>query len=714
LLSRVEIVTKEKLDGQKRNDLIARTGEAIEYREDRRAFVLFDYDSKGKPSEIELKNFWQALVKVLPDLKTAAHVVRRSTSSGLSRTDTGEKLPGSDGQHAFIIAEDGRDSARFLETLHQRCWLAGYGWIWVDKAGRMHDRSIIDRMVGASERLVFEGPPKLSGPLQQSRKPVATDGDVVDTLAICPPLTPGEQATFNKLVAAAKVRIQPEADKARAAYVEERVQTLIKRGMSEEAARQVAENQCEGVLLPEVELVFAGKEVKGVFTVADVLAEPERFEGQPLADPIEGTAYGTQTAKVFCRYDDAEQPWVPHPWIRSFAHGGVNYTLVREADEAASAEEPNKSKAPASALPIIMVRASDVKMRAKDWLWEGHLLRGALELLTGLPGVGKSQTQIHFMACATARLPWPDGAPAIEPVNVIMVTAEDSVDTEVVPRLKAAGADLERIHILKYIKTDKLKRQFLLAEDLVRLEQAIAQIGDVGLICIDPITAYMGGKTDSHKATEVRSQLGPLKDFSEGTNVAVSAITHPAKNAGARAIDHFIASQAFVAAARLGHACFEEYEENEETGEKTPTGRILFTHVKHNPHVKMSTLAYKIESITIYPEPYLQIETSRVVWEKEAVNISAEQAIAAARSNAKGKAKEEEASGEVVNFLRMMLDAGGGCCKQTEIALQAKALGFSDKEVRTAREKLAIVAKKDGYQGPWMWHWKDGKRPLRF
>jgi hypothetical protein len=32
-------------------------------------------------------------------------------------------------------------------------------------------------------------------------------------------------------------------------------------------------------------------------------------------------------------------------------------------------------------------------------------------------------------ACATARLPWPDRAPAIEPANVIMVTAEDSVDT---------------------------------------------------------------------------------------------------------------------------------------------------------------------------------------------------------------------------------------------------------------------------------------------
>ena len=47
------------------------------------------------------------------------------------------------------------------------------------------------------------------------------------------------------------------------------------------------------------------------------------------------------------------------------------------------------------------------------------------------------------------------------------------------------------------------------------LERAVADIGEVGLITIDPITAYMGAKLDSHKTTEVRSQLGPLKDFAE-------------------------------------------------------------------------------------------------------------------------------------------------------------------------------------------------------
>ena len=34
------------------------------------------------------------------------------------------------------------------------------------------------------------------------------------------------------------------------------------------------------------------------------------------------------------------------------------------------------------------------------------------------------------------------------------------------------------------------------------LAKTIAEVGDVGLVTIDPITAYMGGKVDSHRATD--------------------------------------------------------------------------------------------------------------------------------------------------------------------------------------------------------------------
>jgi hypothetical protein len=126
----VGVVTKDKLNGQR--DLIARTSDYIHYRAGRHAPVLLDFDRKGMPADVAARiaaagGFWQALVEVVLELRGAAHLVRQSTSTGLSRTDTGVKLDGSGGQHAYIVAVDGADAVRFLTTLHERCWLAGYG-----------------------------------------------------------------------------------------------------------------------------------------------------------------------------------------------------------------------------------------------------------------------------------------------------------------------------------------------------------------------------------------------------------------------------------------------------------------------------------------------------------------------------------------------------------------------------------------------------------
>jgi hypothetical protein len=176
---------------------VARTGENITYAAGRPAFVLLDHDAKGMPAEIAAKieglgGFWAALAFVLPALNDTGRVTRRSTSAGLIRIDTGEKLPGSNGVHGHVIATDGTDAVRFLEALHDRCWLAGLGWCIVSKSGALLERSIVDKMVGQPERLVFEGPPVLERPLKQdkeARHPKVHHGDRLDTRGACPSLT---------------------------------------------------------------------------------------------------------------------------------------------------------------------------------------------------------------------------------------------------------------------------------------------------------------------------------------------------------------------------------------------------------------------------------------------------------------------------------------------------------------------------------------------
>ena len=251
---------------------MARTGDNFVYRPGRPALALFDYDIKGMPGEVAQRlaaagGFWAALTSVLPALASAGYLLRLSTSAGLSRTDTGEAFPGSGGLHVYVTIKDGADAVRFLKTLHARCWVGGLGWMNVGSAGQLLERSIIDRMVGASERLVFEGPPIVEPPLQQdaaARRPTVFAGGVLDTLLACPPLSIVESQAFDQLRAQARQRLASECAIKRAAWIAARVAALVKRtGMTEAAAAAVLEKQTNGLLLGSVELPFDDPDLVG-------------------------------------------------------------------------------------------------------------------------------------------------------------------------------------------------------------------------------------------------------------------------------------------------------------------------------------------------------------------------------------------------------------------------------------------------------------------
>ena len=188
---------------------------------------------------------------MLPELETVGRVSRSSTSTGLFRADTGEKLEGSGGQHVYLLVRDGADVDRFLRDLHARCWLAGYGWMMVGAGGQLLERSIVDRMVGAPERLVFEGAPVLEEPLRQNqdlRRPVVVEGEMLDTPAACPPLSVIEKARLLEMCDKEKARLAGE--------VAQRVRPSLP-----SAKIPTPQCQCNGVLLPDVTLPFDDHEL---------------------------------------------------------------------------------------------------------------------------------------------------------------------------------------------------------------------------------------------------------------------------------------------------------------------------------------------------------------------------------------------------------------------------------------------------------------------
>lgn len=336
----VRVTTKSQINvfnGSAPADLITRTGDYISYKPDRRTLALIDIDTKGMPASVAARirdegGYWGALASVLPELKDAGRVIRRSTSTGIYRTDNGESVPGSDGTHVFVLVEDGSDVERFLRTLHARCWLSGFGWLMVGAGGQLLERSIVDRMVYAPERLVFEGAPVLMPPLAQhadGRLPIVSEGAALDTAEACPGLSIVEKSTFKTLRARETERLDPEAGKVRAAFIRHHAAVIAGRsGMPTEDAEQIVTRQTSGVLLPDIVLPFDKSELAGV-TVGSVLADPRRYEGETLADPLEGIDYGECKARVMLRRDGT-------PWIHSFAHGRTIYELRHDARSVAA------------------------------------------------------------------------------------------------------------------------------------------------------------------------------------------------------------------------------------------------------------------------------------------------------------------------------------------------------------------------------------------
>jgi hypothetical protein len=356
-----------------------------------------------------------------------------------------------------------------------------------------------------------------------------------------------------------------------------------------------------------------------------------------------------------------------------------------------------------SAKPAVgyeLIKASTITPRIVRWLWPGHLACGELEILTGIPGIGKSQTHCFVIATVTAGRDWPDGAKGMPPRSIVMLTAEDNAAHTVIPRLIAAGADLDRVHILNRIRKDNRDRMFLLQEDIEELEQIIRNDPAIALVTIDPITAYLGGGKhfDSHRASDVRNQLGPLKDLAERTGVAFSAITHPAKRPGAKALDHYIGSQAFIAAPRLGHIAIPEFEEGSD-GKPAATGRFLYATPKHNIYREMPTLAYKLIEASggFDPEAEKEIQITRVEWCGE-VGISADQALAAASPATKGRA-----TASAVTFVLDVL--ASGLALRSAVIERAEERGFSEKQLRAAREKAGVLSRKEPRTAQTIWWW---------
>jgi len=348
-----------------------------------------------------------------------------------------------------------------------------------------------------------------------------------------------------------------------------------------------------------------------------------------------------------------------------------------------SVDRPISSAHEASA--IILTRVSDVTPQEVSWLWPRRIAEGKVTVIAGHPGLGKSQFTAYIAARVTTGGAWPNDE-GIAPIgSVIMLSCEDDIADTIRPRLEAAGADVDRVHVLEGIRLPKGgHRVFNLRQDIQRLEDALDRIEGVKLVVIDPVTAYMDG-ADTHNTGDVRATLAPLQDIAMQRRVAVVAVSHLNKSGGnGRSVNAVTGSVAFVAASRAAFLVERDSDEPE---------RRLLLEIKNNLS-QAPGIAFCIRE-RLLPNG---IRAPHLEFQRGLIDMTADEALSQGGASGNRESALDDAKAFIVEHLQH------GPLPAEEMKERATAEQISLSTLRKARIALCVsIRKETGPYGRWIW-----------
>lgn len=313
---RARVVTKGNVAAASKDNplpVIARDRDHMAWA-DGAGILLGDYDPPDDGESLSPEDLLSLLYTVFPALRDAPHLHRPSSGSCIIDIDRVKKLRGICGQRVYVHVKDASDIPRAGQNIIDRLWLAGLGRIQISKSGALLLRCPLDASVFQPERLDFAGGAECVPPLRQMLpKPKIFNPDAapLDTAVSLPDLSKTEQAHVLQLQTDAKAACAADAAAVRAQWMNGRLKELAERhpDVPKKRLREVLKQALDGcVLNPEFILHTSDRQP---VTVAELLADPEHWNGKYLRDPLEPD-YGSTTA--WANLQD-------EPFIFSHAHG---------------------------------------------------------------------------------------------------------------------------------------------------------------------------------------------------------------------------------------------------------------------------------------------------------------------------------------------------------------------------------------------------------
>ena len=303
--------------------------------------------------------------------------------------------------------------------------------------------------------------------------------------------------------------------------------------------------------------------------------------------------------------------------------------------------------------------AANVVTKPITYAWSSYVPFGKVTMVEGDPGDGKSILSVDLTGRWTSGAPMPDGSTHGGPWPVVLISAEDDPEDTIVPRLMAAGADLNLVRLIEH--GTQPDRAFNIFTDVPALARIVMDIG-AKVVVVDPLMAMLGDKIDSFKDDSVRAGLYPLYRLARDTGAAVIVVRHLNKGSGGKAIYRGGGSIAFIGAARAAYTVGRDPEDHD---------RRVMACVKMNIAKEPPSLAYSILS---GPKgPYLE-------WHG-AVDASAQEIV---------DGTNYPKAAEIIRFLNAVVENGTPMA-WTAIVARGRDEGYTEKQLRGHRGRSRLI-----------------------
>ena len=426
-----------------------------------------------------------------------------------------------------------------------------------------------------------------------------------------------------------------------------------------------------------------------------------------LRDELAGAGYLDESggpAYVACLTDGVPRSANAEHYARIVKQRSVQRAVIERANAAAQCALEDDIEGAMSALrggvgavdgtpvhsdgpTLTLTPASAIAIKPVQWVWQDRLALGTFALLGGREGIGKSALAFTLMADLThGRLA---GVFYGIPKNVIVSATEDSWAHTIVPRLMAAGANLDRVFRVDAHVADHLETPLSLPRDMTELARKIAEVQAAALL-LDPLLSRLDTALDSHKDAEVRTALEPLVSLGDASGCLILGLIHVNKGQSTDALTTLMGSRAFAAVARAVLFVIKD-PDNESI-------RLLGQPKNNLGRHDLPTLTFQINGVHVADTDSGAVWTGQVQWLGQS-----DRTIGEAIEQAAESAGDKTATSEAADWLGDYLTGHDGPAESAVIKREAAKVGHSREALRRARGKLGVLTESYGFPRRTFW-----------